>query len=122
MTFKNNNTLNLIPRQFDQFLDSLYGPATEGSRTGTGPRTATLGSTAIKLYVHKFGQCLKAIEEQVSHPIESLILYHVNWRYNRDRVRFEKELYGAMSIANTSERSEHVTGLVTYSTHFVCNQ
>src|SRR6267154_1251409 len=34
--------LNLV-----SFLDALRGPATEGSRTGTGPRTTTLGSTAL---------------------------------------------------------------------------
>ena len=45
--FKNKYSNFLIPRQFYQFLDSLGGPATEGSRTGTGPRTTTVGSTDL---------------------------------------------------------------------------
>ena len=29
------------------FLDSFRGPAADGQRTGTGPRTTTLSSTAL---------------------------------------------------------------------------
>ena len=46
ITFRNNRHF-LIPRQCDLFLDSLCGQATESSRTSTGPRTTTLGSTVV---------------------------------------------------------------------------